>query len=334
MLLENYSHGPGYRALISGASGFIGSHLAEYLSQKNWSVTCLIRPASRLKFPVPPSVRIMRGEMTDPHVLQKAVRGQDYIFHAAAQIRAVRPSAYYRSNVRLTKDLVSACASSGRPPKRFVYISSIAAAGPSSNVFSRPKDETFPDNPTSHYGRTKLIGEKIVAREGKSLPFTIVRPPNVYGPRQQETELLVRLIAAGLLPRLKQSHARTSLIYIRDLVESLEVCALHPASSGQTYYLTDGGKHSWRDIIFEIQRSLKRELFLPLPQSLFACAARIADMLRRMHLVHTMFGQKTWDALLETSWLFSAEKAKEDFAFRPSYSLKTGIRDTLAFYGL
>lgn len=318
-------------ALITGASGFIGSHLAEYLNTRGWKVTCLLRPSSRTRGLSSLPVNLRRGDMTNPIFLEESVRNQDLIFHSAAQIRAAPPQIYHSANVILTENLVNACLAAGRRLKRFVFISSIASAGPSDSI--HPKDESMPDSPASIYGRTKLLAEEIIKKSAAELPFTIIRPPNVYGPRQQETEWLIRLISAGILPLLRNSSARTSLIYIHDLVRWLEACALLPGTLGQTYYLTDGRPRRWEEIIESIKMLLKRDLFLPLPQGLLGGAAWMTDILRNIGVVQTMFGREALRNVFSISWLFSSGKAASEFGFRTSFSLEEGIRETLEYYG-
>ena len=320
------------RALVTGASGFIGSHLAEYLYASGWSVTCLLRPTSRLKLPSPHRFRIIRGDMSAPKLLEDSVREQDYIFHSAARIRAAHPQTYHRANVGLTEDLIRASRLAAGELQRFVYISSIAASGNSDNL--TPKDESMPDNPKSIYGRTKQMGEHLLLSAGGKPPFSIIRPPNVYGPRQQETEGLIRLISSGILPKLSRRSAPTSLIYIRDLVRGMVECALAPQTEGRLYYLTDGCPRLWGDVIAAIQRQLDREFFIPLPQSVFGAAAWIADILTKSGLIQTMFGRKSWDNIVSTPWLFKSDKAAAEFNFRPAYSLTMGIRETLTSLGI
>lgn len=320
-----------FHALITGASGFIGSHLAEYLCARGWNVTCLLRPASRTKVLSALPVRLRRGDMTNPFFLEEAVRNQDIVFHSAARIRAASPLVYQHANVDLTENLVKACLTAGRRLKRFVYISSIAAAGPSDSI--RPKDESMPDSPSSTYGKTKLLGEEVTKKHASELPFTIIRPPNVYGPRQQETEGLIRLISSGILPRLRKNTARTSLIYIHDLVRGLEECVLSSKTLGQTYYLTDDRPRRWGEIIEAIKTLLKREFFVPLPQGLIGGAAFMADGLRNAGLIQTMFGREAWRNVLTTPWIFTSAKAAAEFGFRTSHTLEEGIRETLIYHG-
>lgn len=314
------------KALITGATGFIGSHLAEALVDKGWSVTCLIRLTSRTDFIKRFPVSFVLGHANDQHSLEEAVEGKDYVFHSAAQIRPVSRETYDLSNHQLTRNLLQACLRKNPGTKRFIYISSISAGGPSPlGVYA---DESLPPAPESEYGRSKLKGEEAVKEVWNSLPATIIRPPNVYGIRQQETMLLVSALKRRVVPLLRYKEEVTSLIYIRDLVDGIVQAALSPKSAGQVYYLTDGRGYSWREIILTLKKHLLgKSLFLPVPESLIYFSAWVIDMLRKAGIANIFFGRSFWKAMTRTRWLFSSANAERDFGFSPKYSLEEGVRD-------
>jgi nucleoside-diphosphate-sugar epimerase len=321
------------KVLITGASGFIGSHLVEMLVRDNWEVACLVRPTSRTAFLRKFPVRFFVGREDDQCTLEKAVDGKDYVFHLAGRIRAASRRVYDASNHRLTRNLIQACLRKNKSLKRFVYVSSIAAAGPSSPGLS--SDENRTPSPTSEYGRSKLRAEDAVREVWSSIPATIIRPPNVYGPRQLETELLVKLIRKRIVPILRENKKMTSLIYVKDLTRGIIQAALSPKTEGQVYYLTDGQGYSWREIILTVKRFvLGSSLFFPFPEELVIFAAFLIDILNSTGLVKIFFGRKLWQAMVQTPWLFSSAKAEKDFGFHARFSLEEGIRETVECYFL
>lgn len=319
------------KALVTGGTGFIGSHLVQTLVSKNWRVTCLIRPTSRTGGLKKLPVRLVVHETDDAENLGKAVEEQDYIFHLAARIRSASPRVYDLANHQLTRDLVRACIERNPRVKRFVYVSSIAAAGPS--LPGQYSEESQEPSPTSEYGRTKLKGEAAVREAWHLIPATIIRPPNVYGPRQQETRLLIQLISKRIVPLLKERGEATSLIYIKDLIEGILQAAFSPKTNNQIYYLTDGKGYSWRTLILTMKRQvLGQALFFPLPESIIYALAWLTDMIKATHIARPYFGRRIWRAMTQTLWLFSSSKAEKDFGFRAKYGLDEGIKDTVTSY--
>jgi dihydroflavonol-4-reductase len=318
------------KALITGATGFIGSHLLETLVEKKWHITCLARPQSQTGTIEKMPVRIHRGHLENQDVLESAVEGQDYIFHLAARIRPAPPEVYDRANHRLTRDLANACLRKNQEIKRFVYISSISVAGPTPP--GQHFDETHPPNPASQYGRTKLKGEQALKEIWDKLPATIIRPPNVYGARQQETEILIRLIRKRIVPLLKEEGKSTSLIYIKDLIRGILLATESPEAQSQTYYLTDEEGYSWREIILTLKKILLgNSFYLPIPENLIYSLAWFGDILRAAGFKNLYFGRRVWNAMAKSRWLFSSSKAGKELAFRPHYKLDAGFKDMLRF---
>lgn len=319
------------RALITGATGFIGSHLVEALVEQNWHVTCLVRPQSRTGFLENFPVNILRGSAEDMGFLAEAVKAQDYVFHLAARIRSARREVYDLVNFLFTRNLAQVCLEQNPDVKRFVYVSSIAAAGPSNP--GEIQDETRTPAPTSEYGRTKLKGEESITEIWNRVDATIIRPPNVYGPRQQETELLIKLMKKRIVPLLKHAQKTTSLIYVKDLVKGILQAAQSTKANREIYYLTDKTVYSWKEVILTIKKHvLGTSLYIPLHENIITSVAWMTDILKSTHLVRSYFGRRAWRAMVQTSWLFSSDKAAKDFAFRPDYSLDEGIKDTVAYY--
>lgn len=319
------------KALVTGATGFIGSHLVDYLVAQEWKVTCLVREMSRTDLLQKLPLELIRGKTDDRKILEEAVRAQDYVFHLAGRIRSASREVYHKANWQFSQDLAQACLHKKPSLKRFVLVSSISAAGPSPP--SQYGQEDDPPSPTSEYGRSKLRAEKALQKTAHLIPLTIIRPPNVYGPRQQETKALTKLIKKRVVPLLKDRPQKISLIYVQDLIQGMVQAAVSEKAKNQIYYLTDGKSYSWREIILALKRAILQDsLFLPLPEELILASAWLMDALKRTHLIRPYFGLRLWRAMTQTSWLFSSSKAKRDFGFQARYTLEQGIEETVKYY--
>lgn len=211
------------RALITGASGFIGSHLAAALTRRGYDVTCLVRANSATGILSKLGVRLVQGDLADAVSIKRAVNNVDQVYHVAGAVKAVTAKQLWDVNAAGTRNVADACAARQTPPT-LVYVSSIAAAGPSTE--QRPLRESDICRPISNYGRSKRGGEVAVARVADRLPATIVRPPLVFGPRDRNTLLMVRPVwRFGTLSVPGSRQRRYSFIHSEDLADALVAAA-------------------------------------------------------------------------------------------------------------
>ncbi|MEE9221827.1 MAG: NAD(P)-dependent oxidoreductase, partial [candidate division NC10 bacterium] len=170
------------KALVTGGTGFIGSHLVEYLLERGDEVICLARSRSHLRWLEGLQVKVVEGDCTDANLGEIVQEDFDWVFHLAGLTKTLEVDEYYRANGKGTANLVAILAQRRQPP-RLVYLSSLAAAGPSKD--GHPLRELDPPQPVSHYGRSKLDGEKAVRELGPTIPWVIIRAPVIYGPRDR-----------------------------------------------------------------------------------------------------------------------------------------------------
>lgn len=319
------------KALVTGANGFIGSHLAEELVRRGWEVSCLVRRPRGLGWIESLDVRLVRGDCRDKPTLGPAVEGADCVFHLAGVISALQWEEYYQANVVGTRNLLEACFERNPGLKKFIYVSSISAAGPSEK--GRALTEDDPNRPISDYGRSKLAAEEAVHEFGKRLPFVIIRPPNIIGPRQRELQEAIRLIKRRIKPAVGTGEPQTSLCYVRDVVEALILAAERPKADGRTYFLADPKPYAWSDITDAIQEALGiRRVLLNVPyqaQWLAAVASEAAARLtgRKPRLTRTSIL-----AARKYYWIYDGSRIRRELGFEPRTGLKDAIRETIDWY--
>ena len=314
-------------ALVTGASGFIGSHLVEALVPRDWRVRCLVRKTSRLKWLPTDDVTLINGEIATPgDDLDRAVKGVSVVFHLAGLTSATEDAQYTTVNVDGTRNIVDAM-KRGAPDALLVFCSSLSAAGPARA--HRPVNETDTEQPISAYGRSKLAAEEVVTASG--LEYLVVRPPAVYGPRDVDILAAFKMAIRGIALRVAPAGQRLSMIHAEDLARGL-VCAAEAEGRG-LYYMTDGMIHTYESITEQIARAVgNRVRIIGIPLSVADMAAR-ADRLRG-----SLLGAKpllTPDRVLELSqddWTCDDTRARLDIDYESSITLPDGLRMTAEWY--
>jgi nucleoside-diphosphate-sugar epimerase len=270
----------------------------------------------------------MTGDVVDPPCLDKAVEGVDLVFHAAGTTRAGDEVAYRQHNTAGTRSLAQAVLSRGGSTVRVVLVSSLAAGGPSRP--NRPRREEDEDAPQGPYGRSKLEAEDILRRDLGELPWTIARPPAVYGPRDRGFLPLARMASRGWVPGLRQP---ATLIHVRDLARGLFQAAVSPATVGRTYYLTHPQVTSWRELGELMARTRgKRALVLPLPRALIPGIGKAVNSVAGVLGKPAPLPEDRLQDLKVPAWTCDAARARDDFGFEAQVDLEKGIPDTMEWY--
>jgi nucleoside-diphosphate-sugar epimerase len=326
------------RILVTGASGFIGSHLVKALVERGDEVTALVRKTSRV------GVRLAYGDLSDPESLAQAVAGQSVVYHLAGCAKARRVRQYYQVNETGQEGLCRACADQANPPV-LVAISSLAAAGPAPQ--GRAKTEEDPSKPVSHYGRSKRAGELAAERYADRVPTTIVRPPIVFGegdPACFQMFKAIQLTGIHFVPGFRPR--KYSLIHAADLVDLVVRAAADgerlppatensPTSGGQGYYFADCREQpSYYQLGRLIGDALGKRFVIRIPFGpIVVCGVSLVfDTLARIRRDSAFFSfDKARDAIAG-SWICSAEKAASQLGFSVTVPLADRLRQTAEWY--
>jgi nucleoside-diphosphate-sugar epimerase len=313
-------------ALITGATGFIGSHLAEKLRERGWTVTALVRNPAKLKFLEGAGVRLLAGDLENVRGLPDDI---DVVFHLAGLTKALQTAAYYRINRDGTASFLDALTRRGRAP-RVVVLSSFAAGGPSSG---RPRREDERPAPVSHYGRSKLGGEMEALARKDVLPVAIVRVGPVYGPRDRDFLDYFKAVRRGLLPVFGRKRRPMTVCYVADLVEGLIAAARPGAPSGEIYNLGHPEPCTMEDLGRAAARTLgvrPRRIVLPLP--LIRAAAFFEEKRSALRRKPGAVHRDKVAEYRQPGWVADVAKAKARLSFQASTCLEDGIRETIRWY--
>ena len=316
---------------MTGATGFIGSHLVEALVQQGAQVRCLVRNTSQLEWIKDLPVELVVGDCREKNSLKQAVQGVDQVFHLAGAIMAVQEETFFEVNGLGTKNLVQACIEHNTRLEKFIYLSSQAAAGPCPS--GGKKKESDPCEPVSPYGKSKLLGEELALSHAHELPLLVLRPCAVYGPRDKGFLTLFQCLAKNINPCLTGPEQHISLCYVEDLVRAILLAAETQTKSGEIFFLSDGHEYRMGEIgdIFA-QAMAKRALKLPLPHQLLFGMAFCAECFAKVTGKPSIMSRGKVREMGCTNWLCDITKASARLGFEPRIALAQGAAFTVAWY--
>lgn len=326
-------------ALVTGASGFIGSHLVEALGKRQVEVRALLRSSSSTENLRGLKYERATGHLGDAASLAQAVRGVNVVFHLAGATAAPNREAYFEANAWGTRRLMAACAQEqSRTGKlqRVVLVSSLAAAGPSTEAHAAREDAT--PRPNSNYGQSKLQGEIEALKFKDQVPLTILRPPIVYGPRDKQVFLFIQGVARRVVPALRGNNAARDKfyanIYAFDLVDALLLAGLSKmhVPSGSIYFVASEESLAYGKMLDQIGDALGvRPIKVPVGKSMLWLAAEACTWAGKIVGKTLPFNRDKLNEILPDYWTCSIEKARRELEFQPRTPWAEGMKSTVAW---
>lgn len=328
------------RTLVTGATGFIGRHVVRRLLQRGDQVRCLVRrpPSNGL---ASSGVEFVLGDVTRPESVRAAVREVDLVFHVAGATQVHTPEVYARVNTEGTRHLAQACARLLTPP-RFVYVSSLAAAGPS--LPDSPRREQQPSTPVSVYGRSKLAAERQLQKLASAVPITVVRPPVVYGPWDPHSYPLFRSVQNGFNVVPRRVDPNMSIIYVDDVVSALLLAAERghalpadptgPEDDQGIYFATSEESLTISGMARAAARALNISAFRTVRMPMLLCwlGAYVNQFRAALMRKPIIFTPDKFREALAGYWVCSSDKAKVELGLKCSTNLVDGFRLTGEWY--
>jgi nucleoside-diphosphate-sugar epimerase len=321
------------RVLVTGASGFLGSHVAEQLAEAGHEVVALVRKSSNRKFLTTlPNVTFTYGAVEDPGAVDAATQGVDAVIHAAGLVKARSPREFDAINVEGTQNLLAAAKKNAPGLKRFVFVSSLAAVGPS--LDGVPVTLDCAPAPVTHYGRSKLRAEQAVLAAKDELPVTVIRPPMIYGPRDNETFAFFQTVSRRVLPYLGDGKNTLSIVYVADAASACVRAIFADVPSGSLYFVEDGKVYVWREMLAELEKVLERRAFLRVPIPLFVLrgAAVASEGYGRIRGKAMMLTRDKINELSAPHWVCDSQKTRSELGWAPQVEWTEGARRAADWY--
>jgi nucleoside-diphosphate-sugar epimerase len=324
------------RILVTGASGFIGSGLVSALAEQGHEVCALMRPSASSEFLKGVPFTRLSGDILDPESLVRACQNIEAVFHLAGLTAAKNRDEFFRFNAEGTKNLAQAAVKAG--VKRFIYVSSMAAGGPSAGL--SPKTEAEVSHPVSTYGESKLRGELYLDELKGQLPFIVLRPPMVYGPRDKNVYLFFKTIQKQWMPLLPAKtptgHKYYSAIHVDDLIQVMVKSLDAPEvafQNGERYNTSDGQIYTQERIMTLIAEELQvKPIRIKVPGALVSLLASGGSLLGKIFEKNFALNKDKLNELTPDYWICSSQKAFDQLHFKPKYTMESGIPHAVAWY--
>ena len=327
------------KAFVTGGTGFIGSHLIDLLVARGARVTSLVRNPEKAAsmFGTGAPVVFVGGDLANEAALERAVAGVEVIYHVAGLTGAPRERDLLAVNRDGTAHLLAVAGRVAPRLTRFVYVSSLSAAGPSR--FGTPRKESDANAPVSAYGRSKLAGEDVV--RAAPLPWTIVRPPTVYGPRDRELFRMFQVAGLPVIPTFGSPAQELSLVHVRDLAQAL-IAATAAQCARRTYFAGHPEVVTGRQMLAAARTAVRQargRTGSGAPPRAFALPALVSwALLWTSGTAAALRGQMTLlnpDKLPEfraDAWTCAPNAIERDAGWRASFAVQEGFLDTARWY--
>ena len=316
--------------LITGANSFVGARLCRKFLDNGFHVIAGVRKTADLSELEELEVEYRYGDVTHPETLPNMVAGVDYLIHNAGIVKAKKAEAFYKVNEQGTDNLFEAIVSANQNLKKAIYISSLAAAGPS--LDNCPVTEADQPHPVTTYGHSKLKGEQAALSFADKVNLIAIRPPGIYGPGDKEIFSFFQTVHNKIKPYIGNIQRKLQLVHVDDLCEGIYQALLAETKSGEVYFIAENQAYTMSELIDILQTAIGVKGFpLYIPAPLFKAIALVSGLLFKLVNGTPMLTYEKAGELL-ASWEISTDKAKKDFGFVSSISFDRGAAETYNWY--
>lgn len=316
---------------LTGASGFLGTHLAHELIRRGHKLTALVRPSSRKDHLNDLGIELIEGTFPDPGPLAKVLSKMDGVIHVAGAIKALSEKEFNEVNAEGTSHLVREFLAANPKPKFFLQVSTVAVVNPNQSEDYCLPPENYQS--LSFYGESKRRGELALAPlKGKTRVITL-RPPVLYGPQDYEFLPFFKSIRLGLAPLFRDGSGQLSVCYGPDAARALADIVEHLPPEDKIYCLDDGEVHTWRSLAKSIASILdKKPIFIQAPLPIFYATAFLTQVWAQIRRKAEVFSPNKMREIKQDRWVCGHEQLTRDTGWKPKVGLKEGMKKTYEFY--
>ena len=324
------------KILITGASGFIGSFIVEEALKQGFETWAAVRKSSSKEYLQDERIHFIELNLSSKAQLIEQLRPHqfDYVVHAAGVTKCLNKADFRRINTEGTKNLVDALLHLQMPLKRFVFLSSLSVFGAIKEQL--PYDEIREDDtpkPNTEYGRSKLEAERYIDSIGSRLPYTILRPTGVYGPREKDYFMMAKSIKQHIDFAVGYQRQDITFVYVTDVVQAVFL-ALEKGETGRKYFLSDGQVYQSTTFSDLIHEELGRPWWLRItaPVWVLRVVTFFGEYIGHMTGKVTALNNDKYNILRQRNWRCDIEPARRELGFEPKVQLKEGVKTTIQWY--
>jgi nucleoside-diphosphate-sugar epimerase len=319
------------RILITGATGFVGSHAADRFLKGGHSVRALVRGSSNLKWLTGKEIETVKGNLQDVESLNHALNGVDAVVHIAGVTASKTREGFYRDNQLATRNLLEATKKFGSHVGRFVLISSQTVGGPS--LDGNPVTEETPPHPLTTYAKSKLAAEEEARQFRGDFPVTILRVAAVYGPRDTAILSFFQTVSKRIKPLIGFQEKYVNLAHAYDVAQGIELGVIRPEAENRTFYLGSERQYGWRELSNLASEIMgRRGVFIPIPHIVVHGIAGLSEFASLFKKQPSVLNWEKRLDLTQLNWICSIERAKKELGYTPKIGIKEGFEETIDWY--
>lgn len=321
------------KILITGASGFVGSFVVEEALRRGMEVWAVVRKSSSLAYLLDNRIHIVYSDLSSVEQITEALQGLsfDYVAHVAGCTKALKRETFYKVNTDGTANLCTAIMRMNPSLKRFVYISSLSIFGPVRDA--KPYTDILDsDTPMANtdYGKSKLAAEQWL-KEHCLVPYTILRPTGVYGPREKDYMMMADSIRKHIDVASGWSRQDLTFVFVKDVVQAVFKSMKSDKTVAKAYFLSDGNVYDSRDFSELIKKELNKRyvLRLVLPLCVLRLICAVSDCVSQITGKLSTLNNDHYNVLAQRNWRCDIAPARQDFGYEPQYDLAKGVKEML-----